>query len=393
MTERNPDTGTGRRRDRTGANRRRFLAGVGAAGLVGLAGCSSSLFGDEDPSDDAAAEFGEFRGSGPLAEDRTDLGGERIADLPDLSGELMVYLGGGEGGLYRDLIAELEEIYPEFTVTPRDSGTADAANTIIGEGEQSPADVFWSVDAGSLSAVASEGLTASLPAEVVDPVPDEFHPDDAWVGTAGRARAVPYNSDVLSADDVPDTVMYFPESDDFAAGMGWAPTYGSFQAFVTAMRLTEGESATRDWLEAMVDAGVTEYNNEFLVSNAVADGELDAGFANHYYALRVQASRPDAPLELAFTSGDAGALINVAGAAVLESSDERDLATAFVRHLLSAEAQEFFATRTYAYPMVSGIPPVGGLPSIEELDPPALDLSKLSDLQPTLELMREVGVL
>lgn len=378
-------------------DRRKFLAGLAGTGLVGVAGCGGN--GDDTPTGTGgdngtvgSAEFAEFRGSGALAEGRGDIGGTRIADLPDLSGELTVYLGGGEGGLYRDLITKLENIYPDFSATPRESGTAEAANTLISEGGATPADVFWSVDAGSLSAVAKEGLTEQLPSEVTDSVPDEFHPNNDWVGIAGRARAVPYNTNVLSEDDIPDTVMEFPEQ-DFASEMGWAPTYGAFQAFVTAMRLQEGREPTKTWLENMLEAGVSEYNNEFLVSNAAADGELQAGFANHYYALRVQASRPDSPLELAFTSGDAGALINAAGAAVLSASQETELANNFVRHLLSSEAQEFFATRTYAYPMIPGVPPVGGLPTIDELNPPEIDLSKLSNIGPTVELMREVGVL
>ncbi|MEF8800800.1 MAG: extracellular solute-binding protein [Halolamina sp.] len=378
-------------------NRRRFLATVAGTGLVGIAGCSG---GDGTPTGTdgtgngtrGEAAFAEFRGSGALAEGRGEVGGTRIEDLPALSGELTIYLGGGEGGLYRDLITKLETIYPEFTATPRESGTSEAANTLISEGGATPADVFWSVDAGSLSAVAKEDLTETLPSAVTDPVPDEFHPNNDWVGTAGRARAVPYNTNALSADDIPDTVMAFPEQ-AFAGEMGWAPTYGAFQAFVTAMRLQEGRARTKTWLENMLEAGVSEYNNEFLVSNATADGELQAGFANHYYALRVQASRPESPVELAFTSGDAGALINVAGAAVLSASQRTDLANSFLRHLLSAEAQEFFATRTYAYPMIPEIPPVGGLPTIDELNPPDIDLSKLSNIGPTVELMREVGVL
>ncbi|MFC7068838.1 extracellular solute-binding protein [Halobaculum lipolyticum] len=393
------DTTNGRRTYR----RRKVLAGLGAAGAAGLAGCGA-LGGDSgtetggagrttDGEDSVGAAFEEFRGSGPLAEGRADVGGTRIADLPNLSGELTIYLGGGEGGLYRDLLARFERIYPDFTYNAREAGTADTANTIISEGAATPADVFWSVDAGSLAAVANEGLTASLPSEVVDPVPDEFHPDDSWVGTAGRARAVPYNTDELSAEDVPDDVMAFPEVEGFRNAIGWAPTYGAFQSFITAMRLIEGEDATREWLRGMLDAGVTEYNNEFLVSNSVADGALNAGFANHYYALRVQAARPNAPIDLAFTSGDAGGLINVAGAAVTAASQNQDLAFTFVRHLLSAEAQEFFATRTYAYPMVGDIPPVGGLPPVSELNPPSIDLNELSNIQPTLDLMREVGVL
>jgi len=388
----------------TSKRRRRLLASIASAGLVGIAGCGGSGTETEGPGGDGTdtpaggnetigdPEFSEFRGSGALAEGREEISGTRIRDLPNLEGELTIYLGGGEGGLYRDLINKLEEIYPDFEATPRASGTADAANTLIGEGSATPADVFWSVDAGSLAAVAAEDLTTELSSDVTDPVPDEFHPNSEWVGTAGRARAIPYNTEALDESEVPDDVMALPDS-GIAGDMGWAPTYGAFQAFITAMRLTEGEDATRQWLQGMVDAGVTEYANEFFVSNAVADGELQAGFANHYYPLRVQAARPNAPIDLAFTSGDAGALINVAGAAVLSASPQQELAANFVRHLLSAEVQEYFATRAYAYPMIPGVPPVGGLPRIDELNPPEFDLAELSNIGPTVDLMREVGVL
>lgn len=376
--------------DEDGQSRRRFLATAGTAATTGLAGCTEMLGGEETPAEPVA--FSDFRGSGPLVESRPEITAPRIDDLPDLSGELTVYLGGGEGGLYRELLELFERIYDDFTAVPNEGGNAEQANKLVTEGENTPADVFWSVDAGSLSIIADEGLTAGLSSDTVENVPSEFHPNDQWVGTAGRARAVPYNTDEFSESDVPDSVMDFPDSPVVSEGFGWAPTYGAFQAFVTAMLELEGRSATKQWLQDM-QSQADEYPDEFLTSNAVADGEISAGFANHYYALRVQSSRPDAPLDLAFTSGDAGALINVAGAAVLGPSDQSELAETFVRHLLSAEAQEFFATRTFAYPTVSGVPPVGGLPSVDELNPPSLDLSKLSNLQPTLELLREVGVL
>ncbi|GAB3327097.1 extracellular solute-binding protein [Haloplanus salinarum] len=375
--------------------RRRFLA-TGAAATVGaLAGCNGLPGGGGDGGDggDGTVSLSSFRGSGPLIENRASLSGTRIADLPDLSGELTIYLGGGEGGLYRDLLATFSQIYPDFTARPREGGTAQLANTIIEEGENTPADVFWAVDAGSLGAVDEADMAADLSSDVVESVPEEFHPTDRWVGTAGRARSVPYNTNALSADDIPDTVMDFPETEALTEAMGWAPTYGAFQAFVTAMRLIEGESATREWLQAMLDSGVTEYPDEFLTSNAVADGEIGAGFANHYYALRVRSARSDAPLDLAFTSGDAGALINIAGAAVVQGTEQSDLAENFVRHLLTVEAQEFFATRTFAYPMIPGVPPVGGLPTIDELNPPSIDLQELANVEPTLQLMRDVGVL
>mgnify|MGYP000395095041 CR=1 FL=1 len=379
--------------------RRRFLATGAAAAVGALAGCNGLPGGNGGGGSGGSGDGGgtvslsSFRGSGPLVENRASLSGTRIADLPDLSGELTIYLGGGEGGLYRDLLAMFSQIYPDFTARPREGGTAQLANTIIEEGENTPADVFWAVDAGSLGAVDEAGMTADLSGDVVESVPEEFHPTGRWVGTAGRARSVPYNTNALSAADIPDTVMDFPETEGLVNSMGWGPTYGAFQAFVTAMRLIEGESATREWLQGMLDGGVTEYPDEFLTSNAVADGEINAGFANHYYALRVRSARSNAPLDLAFTSGDAGALINIAGAAVVQGTDQSELAQNFVRHLLTVEAQEFFATRTFAYPMIPGVPPVGGLPTIDELNPPSIDLQELANVEPTLQLMRDVGVL
>ncbi|MDZ7731492.1 MAG: hypothetical protein U5K37_12140 [Natrialbaceae archaeon] len=94
--------------------------------------------------------------------------------------------------------------------------------------------------------------------------------------------------------------MAYPE--EFDGTLGWAPSYGSFQAFITAMRLIEGESATRSWLEAMVDSDPRDYPNEFAACLAIADGEIDAAFTNHYYIQRVLDGNPSAPIATAFTA-------------------------------------------------------------------------------------------
>ena len=337
-----------------------------------------------------------FRGSGALVEGRPAPGGTSIEDLPDLSGSLNLYIGGGEGGIYFQFVEMLQEIYPEFQVFASSASSSSLAQTIVEEVEAgSPqADVFWSIDASSLGFVADNDAYESLPDEVVEPVPSDFRgADNAWVGVAGRARSIPYNTEALSGDDIPSSVREIPETEALRGTMGWAPTYGAFKSFVTAMRLLEGPDATRDWLVSLREAGTERFPNEFVVSSQVADGALDAGFANHYYALRVRNSRPDAPLDLAFTENDAGALVNVAGVLELQGTEKEELVNDFVRHLLSAEAQEFFATVSFAYPMIPDVAPPGGLPTIDQLNPPDVDLSELSDLEPTLELMREAGVL
>jgi len=387
-TDRRTDTTTSR------LSRRKVLATTGLAGTTALAGCGGFLGGGGDnPSADGAG-LAQFRGSGPLVESRGELGGTRIADLPDLSGELNLYIGGGEGGLYIELLDLFKRIYDDFSYNQNMDASASLANTIVTEVEQgsSRADMFISVDAGSLASVAQEDAAESLPSEVTD-MPDGDFATDSWVGVAGRARAIPYNSNRFSASDIPDSVRDFPEVAAFENDLGWAPSYSAFQSFVTAMRLLRGEEATRQWLVDLREMGTLTFDNEFLVSTSVADGELAAGFANHYYALRVRNSRQNAPLDLAFTSGDAGALINVSGGLVIRGTERQDLANLLLRHLLSAEAQEFFATRTFAYPTVPEVPPAGGLPSIDELNPPDIDLTELSDQDATLDLLRETNVL
>ncbi|MFC4359363.1 extracellular solute-binding protein [Halobium salinum] len=389
-------------------SRRRFLAAASTAGIAGLAGCNG-LFGSGGESTTTSTGNGSGTGNatngtagsaGQIGSGRSPFGdrnlegGVSMAEMPELSGELTLYSGRGEP-LVGTLIEYIEELYPDFAVRTKYGSAIELVNLIQTEGQSSPADVFFSVNAGALGQLANAGRTTSLPEEILDFVPQEFRdPSGNWVGTSGRARSVPYNTNQFSESDIPTKIMEFPNTEALQGQMGWAPTYSSFQAFITAMRILEGEDATRQWLNGMQELGVQQYNDEFLVSQAVADGELAAGFANHYYTLRVQAGRANAPIALAFTENDAGSVFNVAGGAVVDTASDDTLAANFVRHLLSAEAQDYFARETYEYPTVPEIEPLGRLPAIDQLSPPEeLDLTQLSELEETVSLLRDVGVL
>ena len=363
------------------AARRRFLAATGALGVAGLAGCAGE---SADTDETTTSSIGQI-GSGRAGRDAP--GGTSIAEMPDLAGELTVYSGRGEF-LVGELVEYIDEQYDDFSLTVRYAGSTDLVNQIVNEGDGSPADVFYSVNAGALGALADAGRTRSLPTSLTDLVRGEFHTDQ-WIGTSGRARTVPYNTETLDESDVPADVMAFPT--EFDGDLGWAPSYGSCQAFVTAMRLIEGEDATREWVESVVDGGITAYADEFAACQAVADGEIDAAFANHYYIQRVLDGSPDASIAAAFTRGDAGAMFNVAGAAVVDTAADATLAENFVRHLLSAEAQDYFARTTFEYPLIPDVEPIGDLPTIDELDVPDVDLAALADLEPTIDLMRDAG--
>ncbi len=307
-------------------------------------------------------------------------------------GSITVYSGRSE-----ELVGPIIDRFREATgidVEVRYGDTAEMAALILDEGDRSPADVFFGQDAGALGALAAAGRFVELDDDLLERVDASFRsPDGTWVGVSGRARTVVYNTDRLSEDDLPDSILDFT-SPEWRGRLGWAPTNGSFQSFVTALRVLVGEDGARSWLEGIAANEPAVYERNTAIVEAVAAGEIDAGFVNHYYLYRYLAENPDFPAANKFyTDGDPGALINVAGVGILGSSDNQEAARAFVDFLLDREAQEYFASETFELPLVEGVEPDEALPDIEQFRLPDIDLNQLSDLEGTLRLLNDVGVL
>lgn len=274
--------------------------------------------------------------------------------------------------------------------------TAALANQLIEEGPNSPADLYLAQDGGALGALAQAGLLAPLPQDVLERVanPAFRSPDGLWVGLSGRARVLIYNPELVEqlGLELPDSILDLVRP-EYSGLVGWAPTNASFQTNVTAMRILLGEAATRGWLEGMVANGALSYSNTAM-NQAVINGEIALGITNHYYMFRFLAETPDAPIaQHFFPGGDPGSLVNVAGAAVLQTSPRKGLAQRLILYLLGGGAQQYFADSTYEYPVIDGISVNPRLVPLEQIEPPLIDLSALSDLQATLDLIEDSGAL
>lgn len=307
---------------------------------------------------------------------------------------LVVYSGRSE-----NLVGPLLDQFSQATgmaVDVRYGDTAEMAATILEEGGNSPADLFFGQDAGALGALARAGRLTPLPDSVLDQVAPRFRsPTGEWVGTSGRARVLVYNTNELTEADLPASVLDLADP-TWRGRAGWAPTNGSFQAFVTALRALMGDDDTLAWLEAMVANDVQVYPNNTAIVQAAASGEIDVGLVNHYYLYRFLAEEgEDFPARnYYFAAGDPGAMINVAGAGILDSARHPEAALQLVEFLLSTEAQQFFADETAEYPLAGeGIALNPLLKPLDEVQSPDLDLGDLSDLQGTLELLQEAGAL
>src|SRR4029453_7853655 len=211
--------------------------------------------------------------------------------------------------------------------------------------------------------------------------------DGRWVGISGRQRVLVYNSEQVTEAELPDSVLDLT-GDRFAGKVAVAPSNGSFQDFVTAMRQLEGEEATASWLKAMAANKARTYANNNAIVEAVSRGEVEMGLVNHYYNYRFKQENPFTPSRNhTFADGDVGALVIPSTASVLAGTDKSEAAGRFVDYLLSAESQRYFSDQTFEYPLVAGIPAASGLPPLASLHSPEVDVDALGGgLERTVEL-------
>ncbi len=298
---------------------------------------------------------------------------------------LVIYSGRGKS-LVKPIIEQFQET-TGIQVEVRYGNTAQLAVALTEEGDRSPADVFWAQDAGALGAVHQAGLLTTLPDSILAKVPAHYRNSaGTWVATSGRARTLAYAPDRVDTTALPQSLFDLADP-RYQGRVGWAPSNGSFQAHVTALRQLVGDDSTRAWLKAMKNNDAQAYSNNRAILDGIAAGEVDFGLPNHYYLYGKKRDDPNYPVEQTFFApGDAGNLVNVAGVGVLS---DRDQARRFVAYLLSSDAQQYFTTETYEYAVTTEAASQS-LPSGVRL---TIDLDALRDLEATLNLLREVGLL
>ncbi|MFD3695116.1 iron ABC transporter substrate-binding protein [Streptomyces sp. NPDC058646] len=305
---------------------------------------------------------------------------------------LVIYSGRNEK-LVKPLLDELEKAVGT-TVAVRYGESAELAAQIQEEGAKTKAALFFSQDAGALGALSTKGLLEKLPQESLDKVDPAFRGGAGdWVGTSGRARVLAYDPGQVTK--VPDSVhdLVKPE---WKGKIGYVPTNASFQAFVTGMRVLEGDDATRAWLRGLKANEPKVYDNNLKVLEGVGKGEVSLGLVNHYYWYEQVAEKGETKVKSKIhflPGGDPGALVNVAGVGLVKGSSQTPAAQKAVDFLLSEKAQKYFADDTKEYPLAAGVTStVKDLPPLASLDAPKIDLGKLESLQETLKMLQDAGM-
>ena len=271
--------------------------------------------------------------------------------------------------------------------------SAELAAQILEEGENSPADLFLSQDAGSLGAVSVAGLFAKLPETVGSAIEGKYVASDrTWVGVTGRVRVLAYRPGAIEV--LPKSISDLSNA-AYKGKIGIAPSNASFQAFVTALINEKGAKFAEDWLRGLKSNDAQIYLKNSAIVEAIDKGEINLGLVNHYYIWEVSQAL-GREIEVAngfFAPGDIGNLVNVSGVGILATSEKQEAAQQLINFLTSKPIQNLFVTDTHEYSLIPGSKAPESLPELISIGTPLVDLSSLKDIQRTQDLLTKVGLL
>jgi iron(III) transport system substrate-binding protein len=219
-------------------------------------------------------------------------------------------------------------------------------------------------------------------------------PDGTWVGTSGRAHVVFYNTDQLTAADLPDSILGFTDP-AWRRRIGWDPTSRSLQDVITELTQRGGEDAARQWLQGI------QANKPAANPRRHADHQRRCRGQNHPGRLR-QPLLPQLPARRrrrhqrrrqVLPRRHPGALLNVAGVGIIKGTNKQAAANAFVDFMLSQTVQRYLATDAYEIQLIQGVQPPDGTPTAAKLIVARLNVQQFEELTPARQLLTDTRII
>jgi iron(III) transport system substrate-binding protein len=306
--------------------------------------------------------------------------------------KIIIYSGRSE-----DLIGDLIGDFTKQTgieVDVKYGDTTQLAMLILEEGSKSPADIFFAQDAGALGLLDNNNMFEKLPNNITKNVSTNFKSsNDRWIGTSARARTIVYNTEKVNVAKLPQDLMALCDP-EYKGKVGWAPTNASFQSYISALIQEQGDKITREWLRCMIQNDTKSYAKNTAIVEAVGRSEILYGLANHYYLYQILGQNPDYKIENHYFDGsEMGNFVNVAGVGVLNSSQNYNSAMKFVEYLMSEKSQNYFVEKTNEYPTGLATAISKNKLKLNEIILFDISTEEISDLEYTLNLLKEEGVL
>ncbi len=282
------------------------------------------------------------------------------AVAPTFAAELVVYSARNE-----HLIEPLFDAYTrktgiEFKYITDKEGPLMAR--LKAEGENTPADLLITVDAGNLWQAANEGLLLPVDSKVLEQNVPPFLQDEKnrWFGLSLRARTIVYSTERVTPEELS---TYAALGDEKWKGRLLLRTSKKVynQSLVAMMIAEHGREKAEEIVGSWVaNLAADPTSSDTKVMEAIVAGQGDVGIVNTYYFGRLLKENPELKLALFWPNQNvemSGVHVNVSGAGVVKHSKNREAAIKFLEWLSSEEAQNIFADANMEYPVNPDVKP------------------------------------
>ena len=262
-----------------------------------------------------------------------------------------------------------DALYQAFTDSTgigiqRIEGTDDALiERILQEGEATPADILFTVDAGRLWRAEQAGVFQAVESPLLQQrIPAQLrHPDGKWFGFSSRARMIFYDAERIEAGAI---TRYEDLADPRWAGEVCIRSGNNIYnlSLMASIIAAHGLEAAEEWARGVVANFARDpQGGDTDQIRAVAAGECGIAVANSYYFARLMTSEDAADRAVVErvawvfpNQQDRGTHVNISGAGIVATADNSSEALRFLEFLASAEAQTRFARGNNEYPVVPG---------------------------------------
>ena len=263
------------------------------------------------------------------------------------------------------------------------------------EGEDSPADIFMTVDAGVLWQAAERDILAKIDSEILNEnIPAHLRDSkNEWFGLSKRARTIVFSSDQFKDNDFS---TYEDLADPKWKGKLCLRTSKKVynRSLIASMIDAYGFDKSKEVVSGWVSNLATEvFSNDTNALKAVSSGQCGVTIVNTYYLARLLDDPEYNNLSLFWANqSDRGVHVNISGAGVVKTSKNKKNAVLFLEYLSSNRAQDFYASANKEYPVLIGAKIDESIENWGSFSEHTINVSKLGSLQKeAVFLAQEVG--
>jgi len=263
------------------------------------------------------------------------------------------------------------------------------------EGENTPADMFMTVDAGDLWYAGTQGIFQPVITErIKSNIPSHLRdPNGLWTGLSVRARTIVYSTDRVKSSDLSTYGDLASSKWDNKLCLRTSKKIYT-KSLVASIIHNQGIEKASEVIEGWVNNLAAVPNaKDSHVMDAILAGQCDVGLVNTYYFGRLIEKTPNAPLKLYWANQDTtGVHVNVSGAGIIKHASNPTGAIQLLEWLSSAEAQAIYGSLNKEYPANQNIDSDEIVSSWGSFKQDKMNLSIAGELQAeAVKLMQRLG--